>query len=321
MLKIIGGDYILNKYAFVLIAMCCLFLACQNMANQEIGPQNSLHGNIVYENGNQILIYDIDTKKSRSIYSNKNIGLPMDPEWSNDGIYIGLFGDINHSNKSCIAEINREGKYLRKIFDSSNAVKPSVSYDGSKMAFLCGDWSNGLGRIDYKLCIANIDGSDLIIIDLPLYSIKPAWSPNGRDVAVTDVNNDIQIVNHQTRLVNKVTKGTAPSFSPDGKSLAFLRPEKSQANSRRSDLILLDLLTMKEHPLIENYYFGAAPKWTPQWSSDGKFIIYAYFGKIFLPPERQIVEAYSLEHKKSFKLFEVNNQITGFSYKQKNNGG
>lgn len=316
MVNIICNIFIYIKYLFVLIFIFCFIQGCQNNAQQNSSIQNKLQGVIVYGNNDKIAAYNISTKHTKIVYPNKPTDPPSNPEWANDGIYLQLFDVKNHSNKNYIAAINNEGSYLYKIFDSSNAVKPSISFDKSKLAFLCGNWSKDLGRIDYKLCVSNIDGSGNKIIKLQLFSDKPSWSPNGQDIAVTDLSKNILIVNHKTGVAQILTKGTAPSFSPDGKSLAFVRQKQSQSNSERSNLILIDLLTMKEHALIENYYFGVSPKWTPQWSSDGKFIIYAYFGKIILPPERQIVEAYSLESKKSFKLFEVNNQITGFSYKK-----
>ena len=38
---------------------------------------------------------------------------------------------------------------------------PDISLDKKKIAFLCGKWVEQLGRIDYKLCIANVDGTGI----------------------------------------------------------------------------------------------------------------------------------------------------------------
>lgn len=107
---------------------------------------------------------------------------------------------------------------------------------------------------------------------------RPAWSPDGRWLAVvrgnTEGGSDIWLVDatgsgEERRLVGGAWETRSPSFSPDGKTLAFLSGE---AGSLDVWVVPVEGGTPKQ--LTENTNPLDEPRWSPRWSPDGQWIGY-----------------------------------------------
>ncbi len=300
-------------YRFIMLSLLlfCIFEGCEQRGKAPIMSEN-LKGTIVFSRLGDIYTYHIDSKQLINIFATHRTGhYAADPTWLDQRRILFTLQDAAFSKKY-ITSIDGKGEHSKIIFKSNeNCIMPAASSDNRKIAFLCGAWQERLGRIDYKLCVSNLNGSGLKIFHLPLLPFKPSWSPNGEQIAITDISNTINVVSIKTGISEKISVGVAPSFSPDGLRIAFIKP---RGNSNRSDLRLVILSSKEERTLLENDFFGGPPEWAPQWTADGKFILYVRFGSILLPSEKQMIEAYSIEYNKSISLLEVKNKIQGFSY-------
>ncbi|HYE95745.1 MAG TPA: DPP IV N-terminal domain-containing protein [Rubricoccaceae bacterium] len=108
-----------------------------------------------------------------------------------------------------------------------------------------------------------------------------AWSPDGRQIAYTrnvrgrhgSLLNDLYVVDVETGRKRRLTesrRASAPSFSPDGRTLAFIGSEGSTAN-----LFLLDLETGRETALTR--FVGDVQLTGARWSPRGDRIAVARF--------------------------------------------
>lgn len=124
----------------------------------------------------------------------------------------------------------------------------------------------------YSLVVANMDGSqrqEIYHSDLPILS--PSWSPNGQALAFATYaqhQSQIMIANLAggVRLVAQTPHTlSAPEFSPDGSSLAFVQSENGNSDVYRIDLGSGSVKRLTEHQAIDT---------EPVFSADGRFIYF-----------------------------------------------
>jgi TolB protein len=160
----------------------------------------------------------------------KSAGNNFTPIWSPDGTRIA-FASTRDGNSE-IYVMNRDGSSVRRLTNHPGSdITPTWSPSGTQIAF-----TSDRGG-DAAIYIMGADGVALQRLTSG-YSDRPTWSPAPyNEIAYAARNgpgNDIRVMDLSTREVRQLTfsEGTneSPSFSPNGRHLAFMstRSGKSQ---------------------------------------------------------------------------------------------
>jgi len=124
--------------------------------------------------------------------------------------------------------INADGTGLRQLTPNVGAfdIGPKVSPVGSRVAF-SRDWS-GTGWGNFQIYLVNADGTDLLRLTETPLAIAWSWSPDGTRIASSPTSpGNIDLVevdgSGRTRILGGFggRTGFAPSWSPDGGTIAF----------------------------------------------------------------------------------------------------
>ena len=117
----------------------------------------------------------------------------------------------------------------------------------------------------------------------------PAPSPDGRSVAFAS-RGWLWLLDLDTRQARRITSGGAvdarPAWSPDGKTLAFVRDD-----SRETSIVVLDLASGTERVVAAEAGIELDPAFTP----DGRHLVYAAAGARGIGLRRLDVEASTVE--------------------------
>jgi Tol biopolymer transport system component len=172
---------------------------------------------------------------------------------------------------------------VRLTSRSTNDRSPSWSPDGHSIAFLRFD-SNHIAQV---MVIPSIGGAERqlarLLVDQSQSEIRVAWSPDNKWIATSDSgtpNSAMSLVlisaitGEYRRLVYKpatVDADLSPTFSPDGRYLAFAR----HLGPHSADIYLLELpqrgLNAGEARRLTSWDRMAR---NPIWTSDGQSIIF-----------------------------------------------
>lgn len=170
---------------------------------------------------------------------------------------------------------------LKKTPKGTNELTPSLSPKGELMAFL----SNRRG-ISMEYFVADLERGAITdrmergmrsshIDDLSFFSSAPAWSPQGRQIAlITHSKGDHQLLIYDVQRGESVQHFKLPdlpafrdpSWSPDGDHIAL-----SGLKDGNSDLYVLDLQQKELEQLTEDPYSDLQPDWSP----DGQHLLFA----------------------------------------------
>ncbi len=130
-----------------------------------------------------------------------------------------------------------------------------------------GQWTNRYPKLANVSHHVYLEGFNLPTMNVG--ATDPAVSPDNRSVAVS-ARGWIWVMDLILREATRVTKTSAvdarPTWSPDGKQIAFVRD-----NSRDTSIVLLDLGSGKERVLVDSPAIDLDPCFSP----DGKVIYYS----------------------------------------------
>jgi Tol biopolymer transport system component len=187
----------------------------------------------------------------------------------------------------CANSYDANGIYLYDLAQHTNILimtnaesgaEASWSPDGARIAFV----KYTEGRKGSQIYTANNDGSDCKqLTDGPYYNWTPRWSPDGRKLAFETTRNDnphthvaggyrdIYVMDgngqNQTNLTRN-SYGHHPSWSPDGKSIAYMSRGE---NGHSSVFVMKDDGSAKQ-----NISKGNTRDSEPAWSPDGRWMAF-----------------------------------------------
>jgi TolB protein len=159
---------------------------------------------------------------------------------------------------------------------------------GDVIAYSCKE----RGNIWYAICSMRSDGSEKRRLTSRLTTSEPAWSPDGRRIAFTrneDVgeystftDDDVFVMDADGSDPRQLTKerdgqmAGQPTWSPDGREIAFVRGESvaTTVPSRFGDLMLMSAGGTAVRRLVRR------PVSDPAWSPDGREIVYSLGGSL-----------------------------------------
>jgi TolB protein len=186
------------------------------------------------------------------------------PSWSPDGRFIAFEADDASGNFD-IYVMNADGSGTRRLTeDPRRDVGPAWSPDGTKIAFM----SDRAGP-EFDIYEMNADGSGVERLKAGQTNWFPQFSPDGTHLAL-HIGRDVNILNLKTRTATALTQdpanGMYPTWSPDGRKIAFM----SWRNGKT------ELFTMNADGTDQRVLFSptTGSAIDPRWSPDGSRIVF-----------------------------------------------
>jgi hypothetical protein len=162
------------------------------------------------------------------------------------------------------------------------AFSPSFALDGTAMFFQTGRSADARSALEAK-DLLHADLGVMTILDDGAKNYHAQPSPDGTHVAFDsdrDGERGVYLANRDGTGVRRVSGpgyAAVPTWSPDGKTLAFIRGE--QADSRVWNLWLLTLATGQDRRLTS---FRSGQVWNASWFPDGRRVCYTHEDRIIV---------------------------------------
>jgi Tol biopolymer transport system component len=178
------------------------------------------------------------------------------PSMSPDGSMIAFESDRDGNPE--IYVMDRTGRNVRRLTnDPARDLAPAWSPDGSRLAFT----SDRDSRAAADVYVMNADGTEVKRLTSDRANWAPQFAPNGHELAV-QVDRDVWIINlegDRRRLTFEPQNGMNPTWSSDGRQLAFVT-----TRNRKAEIFAMDrdganvktLVTMPSGSVID-------PRWSP----------------------------------------------------------
>ena len=240
-------------------------------AQAQIAFSSNRDGNL------EIYVMDADGGNLRRL--TKNSDADTFPSWSPDGKRIVFLSDrdghVDLQHGAPIPEIyvmDADGGNQQNLTNNPNADRsPSWSPDGKRIAFMSD--KNG----NYDIYVMDADGSNQqSLTNHPFSDRNPSWSPDGAHIVFSarredhfenkfSITHEVYVMDadggNQRRLTENRNNDWEPSWSPDGKRIAFASDRKG--NIEKFDIYVMDTDGGNQHNLTQHRAWDGAPTWSP----------------------------------------------------------
>lgn len=279
-----------------------------------------LQGQWLYSKYQKLVLFDLHNKIEQLVYTTKGAPEGMD------------YFDLSPDDKTIIFSVSNviEGEKLVRMKKDGDSPQTLIDYahgepyrgiswspDGRKIAIVRGKYDDR--KMLFNLYVMSPQGKDAqIISDVNPELGKPSWSPDSKKIifagygsrvgvmkedekiskkGTAALNIGIFMVDIENGVTNKIIdSGFSPAWSPDGQSIAYYEPD---AYSKKAKLKLFNIKNKTIITILQTGWIGDSLAWSP----DGKYILYPRFKKFSMG--RQVLEVYSLDQKKNFRITET----------------
>jgi Tol biopolymer transport system component/DNA-binding winged helix-turn-helix (wHTH) protein len=213
-------------------------------------------------------------------------GSEIEPAMSPDGTRVAFTMNFNQTPMTSSLYVLTLGASspLRIPFGRGDCLSPAWSPDGSRLAFMRHDATISYHEI---VIVPVAGGTERIVGKVLSQGHGIDWSPDERFLVVNDTKAPGQpdglylfsledgSKRHLVTPPQGYESDSWPRFSPDGKSLAFIRqkgsPSESVEDYNIADLYILDLQTLNARRLTHDNVTMAGVDWMP----DGRHLVFA----------------------------------------------
>jgi Tol biopolymer transport system component len=195
------------------------------------------------ESFSDLILHDLEEGTEAALTYNRSDAQPgspdyvastswvLDPDWTPNGL-IAFASDATTDNSVILwlvrdPELPPEPAPSAQMEDNIEGV--SLAADGSLAAYTVRYHDKKGGNRTYVAIRDLSDGTSTVLVDKPGGAFDPAISPEGQSIAVAiraaDGTSDIWLADRVGKLTRITTgaQATGPSWSPDGRWLAFMR--------------------------------------------------------------------------------------------------
>ena len=223
----------------------------------------------------EIYVMDADGGNQQNLTNNR--AEDVSPSWSPDGKQIAFMSRrdghvIDGFPTSEIYLMDADGGNPQNLTnDRNDDWYPSWSPDGKQIAFASRRDGN------YEIYVMDADGSNpQNLTNNPLNDRGPSWSPDGKQIAFASrrdghFENELAITyeiyvmdadgGNQQRLTENRKNDWEPSWSPDGKRIAFQSDRKGDLQN--FETYVMDADGGNPQRLTENRVHDKEPSWSP----------------------------------------------------------
>jgi TolB protein len=187
--------------------------------------------------GRELVLFDLHRARGRALDlhgdegggGEEEVESPNHPAFSPDGLTVAFEAETERERTRVFLLDLPSGELREVESEADHNAYPAFSPTGRRLAFSRTD-----SRYVWNVCVAQLDGSQAACLTRgPANEVEPTWSPDGRSIVFASDRNDPSRVVRSLYLVRppgsglrRLTKGYddgAPSYSPDGTKLAFVR--------------------------------------------------------------------------------------------------
>ncbi len=212
----------------------------------------------------------------------------FDPAWSPDGRMIAFRSERDGNTE--IYLMAADGSTQRNLSrDPSDDWGPTWSPDGQVV------WNCAGGQaIGFRACIERADGSGLHMIPAEIYVEYMDWSRDGTKIVFmsqepgasgSDPDHNVYVMSADgtgaTRLTTAPGEDGWPSWSPDGRQIAFATTRDDCRNSTADDCLssgdigpFFDLYVMNADGSDQHRVTNKMAQFV-DWSSDGRYLVFS----------------------------------------------